>query len=41
MNTERYMAMDIHRENILVGTRNEGKEWILTPRRASKEMFAE
>jgi len=38
---ERYMAMDIHREYILVGAWNEEKEWILTPRRVSIERFPE
>ena len=38
---ERYMAMDIHREYILVGAWNEEKEWILTPRRVSIEKFPE
>jgi transposase len=35
------MAMDIHREYILVGAWNEEKEWILTPRRVSIERFPE
>ena len=38
---ERYIAMDIHREYILVGAWNEGKEWNLTPRRVSIERFGE
>ena len=38
---ERYMAMDIHREYILVGAWNEEKEWILMPRRVSIERFPE
>jgi transposase len=37
----RYMAMDIHREYILVGAWNEEKEWILTSRRISIERFPE
>jgi transposase len=36
---ERYMALDIHREYILVGAWNEKKEWVLTPRRVSIEKF--
>jgi transposase len=38
---ERYLALDIHREYILVGGWNEKKEWILTPRRVSIEKFPE
>jgi len=38
---ERYMAMDIHREYILVGAWNEEKDWVLTPRRVSIERFPE
>jgi len=38
---ERYMALDIHREYILVGAWNEEKEWVLTPRRVSIEKFPE
>lgn len=38
---ERYMALDIHREYILVGGWNEEKEWVLTPRRVSIEKFPE
>ena len=38
---ERYMAMDIHREYILVGAWNEEKEWILTPCRVSMARFPE
>ena len=38
---ERYMALDIHREYILVGAWNEEKEWILMPRRVSLERFPE
>jgi transposase len=33
------MALDIHREYILVGAWNEKKEWVLTPRRVSIEKF--
>src|SRR5574338_278564 len=35
------MALDIHREYILVGAWNEEKEWVLTPRRVGIEKFAE
>jgi len=38
---ERYMALDIHRENILVGAWNAEKAWVLTPRRVSTERFPE
>jgi transposase len=38
---ERYMAMDIHREYLLVGAQNEEQQWILTPRRVSIEKFPE
>ena len=38
---ERYMALDIHREYILVGAWNEAKEWVLTPRRVGIEKFPE
>jgi len=38
---ERYMALDIHREYILVGGWNEEKEWVLTPRRVGLEKFPE
>ena len=38
---ERYLALDIHREYILVGGWNEKKEWVLTPRRVSMEKFRE
>jgi transposase len=38
---ERYMALDIHREYILVGAWNEAKEWVLTPRRVGIEKFSE
>ena len=34
---ERYMALDIHREYLLVGAWNEEKEWVLTPRRVGIE----
>lgn len=36
---ERYLALDIHREYLLVGGWNEEKEWVLTPRRVSIEKF--
>src|SRR6266545_1484873 len=38
---ERYMALDIHREYILVGAQNEEQDWVLTPRRVSIEKFPE
>ncbi len=38
---ERYMALDIHREYLLVGGWNEEKKWVLTPRRVSIEKFPE
>lgn len=38
---ERYIALDIHREYLLVGAWNEEKEWVLTPRRVSIEKFPE
>jgi len=38
---ERYMALDIHREYILVGAWNEEQDWVLTPRRVSTEKFPE
>ena len=38
---QRYMALDMHREYLLVGGWNEEKEWVLTPRRVSIEKFAE
>ena len=38
---ERYMALNIHREYILVGAWNEEKDWVLTPRRVSIEKFSE
>src|SRR5574338_1232812 len=38
---EKYLALDIHREYILVGGWNEEKEWVLTPRRVSIEKFSE
>src|SRR5512138_2428164 len=38
---ERYLALDIHREYVLVGGWNEEKEWGLTPRRVSIEKFGE
>lgn len=37
----RYMALDIHREYILVGAWDAEKDWILTPRRVSIEKFPE
>ena len=38
---QRYMALDIHREYLLVGAWNEEKEWVLTPRRVRTEKFPE
>ena len=38
---QRYMALDIHREYILVGAQNEDRDWVLTPRRVSIEKFGE
>ncbi len=38
---ERYLALDIHREYILLGGWNEEKDWVLTPRRVSIEKFPE
>jgi transposase len=38
---ERYMALDIHREYILVGAWNQEQDWVLTPRRVSTEKFPE
>jgi transposase len=38
---QRYMALDIHREYLLVGAWNEEKEWVLTPRRISIEKIPE
>jgi len=35
------MALDIHREYILVGAQNEEQDWVLTPRRVSLEKFPE
>jgi len=38
---QRYMALDIHREYILVGAQNEDRDWVLTPRRVRIEKFGE
>src|SRR6266508_4734550 len=38
---QRYMALDIHREYILVGAQDEERDWVLTPRRVSIEKFGE
>jgi transposase len=38
---QRYMALDIHREYLLVGAQNEEKEWVLMPRCVSTEKFPE
>ena len=38
---ERYLALDIHREYLLVGGWNAEKEWVLTPRRVGLEKFPE
>ena len=38
---ERYMALDIHREYLLVGAQDEEQDWVLTPRRVRIEKFPE
>jgi transposase len=38
---ERYIALDTHREYLLVGGWNEEKQWVLTPRRVGIEKFPE
>ena len=38
---KRYLALDIHREYILVGGQNEDQEWVLMPRRVSIPKFPE
>ena len=38
---ERYIALDIHKEYVLVGGQNAKQEWVLTPRRISMVKFAE
>ena len=38
---ERYLALDIHREYLLVGGWNEEKKWVLTPRRVGIDKFPE
>jgi transposase len=38
---QRYMALDIHREYILVGAQNAEQDWVLTPRRVGLEKFPE
>lgn len=38
---ERYLALDIHREYLLVGAQNAEQNWVLTPRRVSIEKFPE
>ncbi len=38
---KRYMALDIHREDILVGAQDEEQEWVLPPRRVSIDKFPE
>jgi len=38
---QRYMALDIHREYLLVGAQNEDQVWVLTPRRVRTEKFPE
>ena len=38
---KRYMALDIHREYLLVGAQNAEQDWVLTPRRVSIEKFPE
>jgi transposase len=36
---QRYFALDIHREYILVGAQNEDQEWVVAPRQVSIEKF--
>lgn len=36
---ERYIAMDIHKEYVLVGGQDARKEWVLAPRRVGLEAF--
>jgi len=38
---KRYMALAIHREDLLVGAQNAEQDWVLTPRRVSSEKFPE
>lgn len=38
---QRYMALDIHREYILLGAQNEEQVWVVTPRRVGIEKFPE
>ncbi len=38
---ERYMALDLHREYLMVGAQNEEQEWVLAPRRVGIEKFPE
>ena len=38
---ERYLALDIHREYLLIGGWNEEKKWVLTPRRVGIDKFSE
>jgi hypothetical protein len=37
--SQRYFALDIHREYILVGAQNEDQEWVVVPRRVGIEKF--
>ena len=38
---ERHIALDTHREYLLVGAWNEEKKWVLTPRRVGIGKFPE
>ena len=38
---ERYVALDIHKEYVLVGGQNVAQEWVIQPRRISLERFQE
>ena len=35
----RYLALDIHREYVMVGGMNAAQEWVLRPRRVEMERF--
>jgi hypothetical protein len=36
---ERYVALDIHKEYVMVGGMNREQEWVLRPRRVEMERF--
>lgn len=36
---ERYVALDIHKEYVMVGGMNAAQEWVLRPRRVEMEHF--